>query len=69
MTNKTGYKHICARKRKNKYKESREYYKIRIVREGKVLYELGLEIGTKLEEVVRYRNEKVYPMYGIEIDD
>tara|TARA_R110002167_G_scaffold328562_1_gene534884 strand:+ start:14 stop:226 length:213 start_codon:yes stop_codon:yes gene_type:complete len=67
--NKTGYKHIYAKTRKNKYKESRVYYNIVIYRKGKVLYSLCLEMGTTLEEAVEKRNTKVYPYLGIEIDD
>ena len=44
-------------------------HRIRIRRDKIFVYTKRFPPNTPIEEVVRYRNTEVYPIYGIEIDD
>tara|TARA_R110000744_G_scaffold326431_1_gene432223 strand:+ start:6694 stop:7170 length:477 start_codon:yes stop_codon:yes gene_type:complete len=57
---KVPYRHINS---------SKEGHRIRIRRDKKFVFTKRFPLKTLIEEVVRYRNTEVYPMYGIEIDD
>lgn len=63
---KLGFRHIYIKNRKGRS----PYYTIQIERNNKQIYQktFSTSIHT-LENVVKYRNEVVYPQFNIEIDD
>ncbi len=67
INGKLGYRHISELHCK---KSKNSYYQIGIVRNQKFIFNKCFPIKEyTLEEVVKYRNEVVYPQLNIEIDD
>jgi len=67
LKNKLGYRHITFYNRKGR---KSPYYSLRLKRNHKLIYSKYFSINKhKLEDVVKYRNEVVYPQFNIEIDD
>ena len=66
IVGKLGFRHIYIKNRKNRS----PYYAIQIERNQKQIYQKCFSTSKHcLQEVVKYRNEVVYPQFNIEIDD
>jgi hypothetical protein len=60
--NTTGFRHIAS--------DRPTTWRLRIMRERKSIFSKSFEKSKfLLEDVVKYRNEEVYPQFGIKIDD
>jgi len=67
LPNKLGYRHIYKEEKENR---NISHYRLRIKRNYKHIYSKCFNIEEyTLQDVVKYRNEVVYPQFNIQIDD